>query len=222
MFQTNQVNYTFHTLQWVWGGNWQLQYISVRGLKLWLLLLDRLSGVCCNEVTQVLVHGATVVICTLGNSGVQVIVALRSATPVRPCRFRIMSRWSLDLSITSLTRRSGRADSHKGPNVLCALCPVYTAGAITSIYTPGCQELSTLGWYIDSAGSFFMLLFDYRFTRMQHKKNNNISCQERDFGLDPCNVSWKHRAMDVQRNGAKPERRRSIKIWNSLNRWVDL
>lgn len=118
---------TFHTLQWVWGRNWQLQYISVSGLKLWQSLLDGLTGICCNEVTQVLVNGATVVvICTLGNSGIQVNVVLRSATPVRTCRVGIMSRWSLDLSVTSVTCRTmtKKWEGRFPQGTKCSLCPL--------------------------------------------------------------------------------------------------
>lgn len=54
--------------------------------------------------------------------------------------------------------RSGRTDSHRGPNVPCDLCPMYTVSSITSIYTPHRWKLSALGWYIDSTGHFLRLL----------------------------------------------------------------
>lgn len=126
--------------------------------------------------------------------------------------------------------RSGRTDSHRGPNVPCALCPMYTVSSITSIYTPRHWKLSTLGWYIDSTGHFLCLLLlihehvrwnsteettqavtdRMRLLRERFSYLVNVfllvcSCE----GITDCSCVWK------RENGG------SIKVWNTLNHNVE-
>lgn len=67
---------------------------------------------------------------------------------------------------------------HRGPNVPCALCPMYTVSSITSIYTAHHWKLSELRWYIDSTGHFLcLLLTTYSHeSALKHRRGNNPRC----------------------------------------------
>lgn len=57
---------------------WQLLHVSVRGMELWQLLLGRLTGICYNEITQVLVdHTIPILIGTVANCRIQVNIDFR-------------------------------------------------------------------------------------------------------------------------------------------------
>lgn len=50
----------------------------------------------------------------------------------------------------------------------CALCPIYTASSITSIYTPHHWQLSALGWYSKSINRSFFFYFCFKLLNRKH------------------------------------------------------